>query len=60
MEKKNLHAFCLTLPRATHDFKGEWQADRYQVAGKMFAMICEDSQGKALISLKCDQIVLKN
>lgn len=50
MEKVALQSFCLTLPGTTHDY----QADRYHVGRKMFAMMGGDSQRKPIITLKCD------
>lgn len=54
MKKEKLHSFCLTLTGATHDYQTDWQADRYHVGGKMFAMIGGDSEGKPIITLKCE------
>lgn len=39
MKKETLQAFCLSLQGATHDYQPEWQADRYHIGGKMFAMM---------------------
>ena len=54
MDKARLQSFSLTLPGATHDYQVDWQADRYHVGGKMFAMMGGDSQRKPIITLKCD------
>ena len=54
MEKEKLQSFCMTLPGTTHDYQVDWQADRYHVGGKMFAMIGGDSEGKPIITLKCE------
>lgn len=54
MDKQTLQSLCLKLTGATHDYKPEWDADRYLVGGKMFALIGADAHGKPLISLKCD------
>ncbi|MBG9797108.1 MmcQ/YjbR family DNA-binding protein [Brevibacillus laterosporus] len=54
MEKSTLEAYCLKHPGAVHDYKVEWEADRYQVGGKMFAMLGGDSNGKPILSVKCD------
>nr|WP_278430037.1 MmcQ/YjbR family DNA-binding protein [Brevibacillus laterosporus] len=56
MEKFTLEAYCLKHPGAVHDYKVEWEADRYQVGGKMFAMLGGDSNGKPILSLKCDPV----
>ncbi|MEK4425480.1 MmcQ/YjbR family DNA-binding protein [Solibacillus sp. FSL K6-1523] len=54
MEKSKLQSFCLTLPGTTHDYQVDWQADRYHVGGKMFAMMGGDVERKPIITLKCD------
>ncbi len=54
MEKEKLQSFCMTLPSTTHDYQVDWQADRYHVGGKMFAMLGGDSEGKPIITLKCE------
>lgn len=54
MEKEKLQSFCMTLPGTTHDYKVDWQADRYHIGGKMFAMLGGDSEGKPIITLKCE------
>lgn len=54
MDKARLQAFCLTLPGTTHDYQVDWQADRYHVGEKMFAMMGGDSQRKPIITLKCE------
>ncbi|MEH6852102.1 MmcQ/YjbR family DNA-binding protein, partial [Bacillus pseudomycoides] len=54
MEKHILEGYCRNQLGAIHDYKIEWQADRYQVGGKMFAMLGGDSVGKPILSLKCD------
>ena len=49
-----LDAYCLAKAGCEKDFKTEWQATRYMVAGKMFAMQGEDAQGNAIITLKIE------
>ena len=45
--------FCASLPAATHDIK--WGADRvYSVGKKMFAVACNDADGKPTVSFKVD------
>ncbi|MDR2425017.1 MAG: MmcQ/YjbR family DNA-binding protein [Prevotellaceae bacterium] len=44
--------YCLAKNGATEDYKEEWDAIRYTVCGKIFALICNDSQGRAVISVK--------
>ena len=48
----NLDAFCLSLKGVTKDFKVEWNASRYLLQDKMFAMVGGDKEGKPIISLK--------
>lgn len=54
MKKETLQAFCLSLQGATHDYQPEWQADRYHIGGKMFAMMGGDVDRKPVITLKRD------
>ncbi|WP_178896559.1 MmcQ/YjbR family DNA-binding protein [Bacillus altitudinis] len=54
MKKETLQVFCLSLQGATHDYQPEWQADRYHIGGKMFAMMGGDVDRKPVITLKCD------
>ncbi|WP_445506244.1 MmcQ/YjbR family DNA-binding protein [Niallia sp. 03190] len=54
MDKPTLEVYCLKQTGASHDYQVDWKADRYHVGGKMFAMIGGDSQGKPIITLKCD------
>ena len=35
-----LEKYLLAFPGAEHDYKIEWQWDRYMVRGKLFAAIC--------------------
>ena len=54
MDKESIHAYCLKLRGTTHDNKLEWEADRYQVGGKMYAMIGGNATGKPVLTLKCE------
>lgn len=60
MKYKWLHAYLLEKAGAEHDFKVEWQWDRYLVFGKMFAGICTPAlkyqpyNGRSMVMLKCD------
>jgi len=49
-----LDEFCLAQKGATKDYKVEWEATRYMVGGKMFALRGEDKAGKSIITLKLD------
>ncbi len=39
---------------AEKDFKAEWNAFRYMLHGKMFAMAGGDKQGAPIVTLKCE------
>ncbi|MBP3040948.1 MmcQ/YjbR family DNA-binding protein [Bacillaceae bacterium Marseille-Q3522] len=54
MDKHTLESYCEKQPGAIHDYQVDWQADRYLVGGKMFAMIGGDGKGNAILTLKCD------
>ena len=56
-----LEKYLLALPGAEHDYKIEWQWDRYMIRGKLFAAICtpegmkdQSYNGHTLVNLKCD------
>jgi len=57
-----LEQYLLDKPGAEHDFKAEWNWDRYMVKGKLFAatmappqgMKDETYNGHPLMNLKCD------
>ena len=55
-----LETYLLSKPGAVTDFKVEWQWQRYQVGGRLFAAICTPSpsypayQGRTMVLLKCD------
>lgn len=54
MELSQLKMMCQEHPGSTYDFQEDWQADRFMVGGKMFAMIGENKEGTPIVSLKCD------
>lgn len=47
-----LDTYCTNKTGCKKDFKTEWNAWRYMLAGKMFAMRGTDNTGKAIITLK--------
>jgi predicted DNA-binding protein (MmcQ/YjbR family) len=49
-----LDEYCLSQIGATKDFKIEWNATRYMVGEKMFAMCCGDKYDKPIITLKLE------
>ena len=52
MNYEFLQEYCLSKKAAAEDYKQEWDAIRYTVRGKMFALVGNDNTGKAIISLK--------
>ncbi|WP_392455051.1 MmcQ/YjbR family DNA-binding protein [Chryseomicrobium aureum] len=53
-DNEALHAFFLSLPGTTHDYKEEWTADRYMIGDKMYAMLGGDKEGKAILTVKAE------
>ncbi|WHH59103.1 MmcQ/YjbR family DNA-binding protein [Petroclostridium sp. X23] len=49
-----LDEYCLSKKSAVKDFKPEWNATRYMINGKMFALQGGDKEGKAIITLKLE------
>ena len=47
-----IQAHCLSKPAAIEEYKQEWDAIRYMVCGKMFAVIHTDGEGLQVISVK--------
>jgi predicted DNA-binding protein (MmcQ/YjbR family) len=47
-----IQGHCLSKKGAEEDYKQEWDAIRFSVRGKMFALVGNDNTGKAIISLK--------
>ena len=43
---------CISKKGAVEDYKQEWDAIRYSVAGKMFALVGSDGNGRQIISVK--------
>ena len=54
MKYEWLDGYCLSKVGAEKDFKEEWQATRYMLKGKMFAMQGGDKEGKPIITLKLE------
>ena len=44
--------YCLSKIGVERDYKTEWQATRYMIRGKMFAMQGGDKEGKPIITIK--------
>jgi predicted DNA-binding protein (MmcQ/YjbR family) len=49
-----LDAYCLAKKGCEKDYKAEWEALRYLLGGKMFAMQGTDKEGNAIITLKIE------
>lgn len=49
-----LDEYCLSKPGAEKDYKPEWEATRYMLAGKMFVLWGGDKSGKEIVTLKCE------
>lgn len=47
-----MDTYCLSKPGVTKDYKAEWNATRYFVGGKMFAMQGGDKTGRPIFTLK--------
>ena len=47
-----IQSHCLSKKAAEEDYKSEWDAIRYTVCGKMFALIHSDREGIPVISVK--------
>jgi predicted DNA-binding protein (MmcQ/YjbR family) len=54
MDKNTIETICLNLTGTIQDYKKEWEATRFLVGNKMYAMIGGDSEGKPILTLKCD------
>ncbi|SDZ12507.1 MmcQ/YjbR family DNA-binding protein [Tindallia californiensis] len=54
MKDEWLDSYCLSKKGAEKDFKVEWDATRYLIGGKMFAMQGGDKEKKPIITLKCE------
>jgi len=49
-----LDEYCLSQMGAEKDFKAEWNATRYLIGGKMFAMCTGDKDNKPIMTLKLE------
>jgi predicted DNA-binding protein (MmcQ/YjbR family) len=54
MEYDFIQAHCLAKRGAEEDYKQEWDAIRYAVRGKMFALVGNNGEGIPIISVKHD------
>ncbi|WP_101911651.1 MmcQ/YjbR family DNA-binding protein [Marasmitruncus massiliensis] len=49
-----LDEYCLSKRGVQKEFKADWNATRYMLNGKMFAMHGGDKEGKPIITVKLD------
>jgi len=56
MKYEWLDEYCLMKRAAKKDFKLEWNATRYLIGEKMFALQGGDKENKAIITLKCEPL----
>lgn len=49
-----LEAYCLSKSGSSMDYQPEWDATRFWVGEKMFAMCGGDRDAKPILSLKCE------
>lgn len=49
-----LDEYCLAKTGTEKDFKPEWDATRYMLRGKMFAMLGGDKHGEPIVTLKLE------
>lgn len=54
MDLEQLKAWCASHEGAQYDYQKDWNAERFLVGGKMFAMLGNNKEGSPTISLKCD------
>jgi predicted DNA-binding protein (MmcQ/YjbR family) len=54
MELSELKKWCEGHKGARFDYQKDWDAERYLIGGKMFAMFGHDKSGTSILSLKCD------
>lgn len=47
-----LDAYCLEKPGVEKDYKPEWEAYRYLIRGKMFAMMGRHKDGREIFTVK--------
>ena len=56
MKYEWLDEYCLAKKGAEKDHKLEWNATRYMIRGKMFAMQGGDKHGKPIITVKLEPL----
>lgn len=51
-----MDAYCLSKKGVEKDYKEEWQATRYMIRGKIFAMQGGDGKGEPIITVKLEPL----
>jgi predicted DNA-binding protein (MmcQ/YjbR family) len=51
-----LNEYCLAKPGVTTDYQADWEATRYFIGGKLFAMVGSDKTSKPIVTMKLDPI----
>ncbi|MDD3050696.1 MAG: MmcQ/YjbR family DNA-binding protein [Candidatus Cloacimonetes bacterium] len=54
MNYKWIEDYCNAKKGTISEYKIDWEANRFMLAGKMFALIGEDKNKEPIITLKCD------
>ena len=54
MKYKWFDEYCLSKKGVQKEYKAEWEATRYLIGGKMFAMEGQDKYKKDIFTLKCE------
>lgn len=54
MKYEWLDGYCLSKKGTEKDYKLEWQATRYMIRGKMYAMLGGDKTGESIITVKLE------
>ncbi|WP_100489085.1 MmcQ/YjbR family DNA-binding protein [Sporolactobacillus pectinivorans] len=52
MKYEWIDEYCLSKKGVEQDYKVEWQATRYMIRGKIFAMMGGDKNGRPIITVK--------
>ncbi|MFZ5974487.1 MAG: MmcQ/YjbR family DNA-binding protein [Bacillota bacterium] len=54
--KHSIKAYCQGKPHAIEDYQSDWDATRFFIGGKMFALLGCHKTGEPIITLKCDPL----
>lgn len=57
MKYEWIDEYCVSKQGAEKDYKVEWDAVRFMIRGKMFAMKCGDKEGKPIITIKLEPLL---